>query len=153
MKPRPLHSLDALQLVISALRPSSLARGRTLRLAAEAMAFEFVSDPVLLRRVLINLAKNALEATRQGDIVTFSAVRDRQGVMFSVHNPSVMPDDVQHQVFQRSFSTKGAGRGLGTYSIKLLTTAYLGGKVAFVSTAESGTTFTIRLPIEPTPPA
>jgi signal transduction histidine kinase len=44
-------------------------------------------------------------------------------------------------VFQRSFSTKGTGRGLGTYSIKLLTERYLGGRVWFESAEGHGTTF------------
>lgn len=38
-----------------------------------------------------------------------------------------MPRTSQLQIFQRSFSTKGKGRGLGTYSIKLLTERYLKG--------------------------
>ena len=38
-----------------------------------------------------------------------------------------MPDEVKAQIFERSFSTKGRGRGIGTYSIKLLTERYLEG--------------------------
>jgi sensor histidine kinase regulating citrate/malate metabolism len=53
-----------------------------------------------------------------------------------------MPPEVQLQIFQRSFSTKGKGRGVGTYSMKLLTERYLGGKLAFTSAAGEGTTFT-----------
>ena len=52
-----------------------------------------------------------------------------------------MPRSAQLQIFQRSFSSKGDGRGLGTYSVKLLTERYLGGSVAFDSTLEQGTTF------------
>jgi sensor histidine kinase regulating citrate/malate metabolism len=57
-----------------------------------------------------------------------------------------MQKDVQLQLFQRSFSTKGKGRGLGTYSIKLLTENYLKGKVRFETRRESGTTFFIKIP-------
>jgi sensor histidine kinase regulating citrate/malate metabolism len=49
------------------------------------------------------------------------------------------------QLFQRSFSTKGNGRGIGTYSIKLLTENYLKGKVSFFSNEEEGTVFSIEL--------
>lgn len=59
----------------------------------------------------------------------------------------VMPSTVQNQVFQRSFSTKGAGRGLGTFSIRLLTENYLGGEVGFTSTAGSGTVFRAAYPL------
>jgi sensor histidine kinase regulating citrate/malate metabolism len=52
------------------------------------------------------------------------------------------------QIFQRSFSTKGTGRGIGTYSVKLLTEKYLQGEVSFISTKEFGTTFYITIPKE-----
>jgi sensor histidine kinase regulating citrate/malate metabolism len=57
-----------------------------------------------------------------------------------------MPSEVQLQVFQRSFSTKGAGRGLGTYSMKLISERYLQGCVSFVSTAPDGTVFSADYP-------
>jgi len=59
-----------------------------------------------------------------------------------------MPEAVQLQMFQPSFSTKGAkGRGIGSYSVKLLTEKYLQGKVWFVSREPEGTTFFVALPL------
>jgi sensor histidine kinase regulating citrate/malate metabolism len=59
-----------------------------------------------------------------------------------------MPPEVQARVFQRSFSTKSQhGRGLGTYSMKLLAENYLRGKVSFLSEVESGTVFFLDLPL------
>jgi len=102
--------------------------------------------PVLLRRVIGNLIKNAVEACRPGDTVTVSF--ENRGVpVFRVHNPGVMSAAVQAQLFQRSFTTKeGAGRGLGAYSVKLFVDNYLNGTVAFTSNAQTGTTFTVTLP-------
>ena len=57
-----------------------------------------------------------------------------------------MTEAVRHQIFQRSFSTKGPGRGLGTYSVKLFTEQYLKGKVGFESLEGKGTTFFVSLP-------
>ena len=57
-----------------------------------------------------------------------------------------MPKDVKLQIFQRSFSTKGIGRGIGTYSMKLITEQYLKGTISFVSNGAVGTTFTLRIP-------
>jgi signal transduction histidine kinase len=76
--------------------------------------------------------------------VTLGAKATDQAVEFWVHNPGVMPREVQLQVFHRSFSTKGVGRGLGTYSIKLLTERYLKGTASFKSSPEEGTVFTVR---------
>ncbi|MBI5506989.1 MAG: HAMP domain-containing histidine kinase [Deltaproteobacteria bacterium] len=104
------------------------------------------SVPLLLRRVLGNLIKNAVEACGPGDTVTVS-FEDHGVPTFRVHNPGVMSAAVQAQLFQRSFTTKaGAGRGLGAYSVKLFVDNYLGGSVAFASTAQTGTTFTVTLP-------
>jgi len=104
------------------------------------------SNRALLRRVLGNLVQNALEASSKGEVVTVSFHNEGQPV-FSVHNQSVMSEEVRAQLFQRSFSTKeGEGRGTGTYSVKLLTERYLGGKVDFASPAPGGgTIFRIRL--------
>jgi len=108
------------------------------------------SDAVLLSRVLGHLMKNALEASAPGGAVRVSFESTGGGPTFFVHNPSYMPEKVQLQVFQRSFSTKAAaGRGIGTYTVKLLTERYLRGEVAFTSTINSGTVFTVRLPEQP----
>lgn len=79
--------------------------------------------------------------------MTLSVRTSAAEVSFSVHNPGPIPEEVQAQLFQRSFSTKeGRGRGIGLYSVKLLTERYLGGSVNFHSSPEAGTTFTVTLP-------
>ena len=95
------------------------------------------TDHVLLKRVIGNMIKNALEACRPGDTVTLGCEARGKFIQFWVHNPGFIPRDVQLQIFQRSFSTKGLGRGLGTYSIKLLTERYLKGSVAFTTSPEA----------------
>lgn len=106
---------------------------------------QFESDRVLIKRVVGNLLKNALEATEEGGSVILKAAGENDKVIFSVHNDFVIPLKVKLKLFQRSFSTKGEGRGLGTYSVKLLTENYLKGKVEFISEEGLGTTFTITL--------
>jgi sensor histidine kinase regulating citrate/malate metabolism len=93
------------------------------------------------------MVKNALEASDSGQTVTLSCGVEGNCVWFEVHNPAFMPRNVQLQIFQRSFSTKGDGRGLGTYSIKLLTEQYLGGSVSFASSPEAGTAFRVFYPM------
>jgi len=118
-----------------------------LRIADAAEEFGLESDPILLSRVLGNMIKNALEASRHGQAVTIGCNKTADGlVQFRVHNHGAMPREVQLQIFQRSFTTKGEGRGLGTYSMKLLSERYLKGSVTFTSTAEHGTTFTATYP-------
>ena len=122
-----------------------VAAGKILRVSRIAGNRTVQSDPVLLSRVLGNLIKNALEASSPGQCVSVSFENHGQPV-FSVHNENAMPRNIQVQLFQRSFSTKeGRGRGVGTYSVKLLTEQYLHGKVAFTSSEGAGTAFTITL--------
>jgi K+-sensing histidine kinase KdpD len=105
------------------------------------------TDPQLLVRVLGNMVKNALEASQPGETVTLSCFEEDDQVTLAVHNPQVMPVEVQLQIFQRSFSTKGqSGRGIGAYSMKLFGEQYLGGRVDFISREPEGTTFRLTLP-------
>ncbi len=105
------------------------------------------TDRQLLVRILGNMLKNALEAISPDQAVTIDCFNRGEDVVFAVHNPGVMPEEVQLQMFQRSFSTKGQpGRGIGTYSMKLLGERYLGGRVQFDSRRPEGTTFTLSLP-------
>lgn len=124
---------------------SEIAEGKRLSVACAARCPSLRTDPVLLRRVLGNLVRNALEASGTGDTVTI-AYEDTEGPRFEVHNEGVMDEAVQRQVFHRSFTTKGRGRGLGSFGAKLLAERYLGGSLGFLSLMGSGTTFILRLP-------
>ncbi len=123
-----------------------IAAGRRLVLGPVPEA-TIVSDGAILRRIIGNLVKNALEATSSGGTVTLSAAEEGESVVIAVHNPGVIPEEVQLQLFQRSFSTKsGEGRGIGTYSVKLFGERYLKGRVEFTSSAPCGTTFRFTVP-------
>jgi signal transduction histidine kinase len=144
--PSPLRTLSVIGSVAATYRSHEIATGKTIAVSEDAIDLELVSDRTLLTRVLGNMVKNALEASSTNDTVTMYAGKDANGIRFSVHNPSCISRSTQLQIFQRSFSTKGPGRGLGTYSIKLLTERYLNGHAAFESTPASGTTFWVSLP-------
>lgn len=135
-----------LHALVESYRQHQVAQGRAIQLAPSAEPATIVSDPTLLRRVLGNMLKNALEATPVGGTVTVGYRPAGDEIEFWVHNPTAMPRDVQLQVFQRSFSTKGRGRGLGTYSMKLLSERYLGGRITFDSSPAAGTTFRATYP-------
>lgn len=142
---RPVVACDLLQHLQRTYARHPVARKRTISLA-EVWPGQVVTDRRLLARVLGNMIKNGLEAVPQGGTVSVRCVEQGEHVVFSIHNPGLMPRDVQAQVFQRSFSTKAkSGRGIGTHSMKLLGERYLGGKVAFRSEEATGTTFTITL--------
>ena len=106
----------------------------------------FYTDPTLIGRILLNLLKNALEATPLGDEVRLAGRLSGDCAEFSVWNGGVIAPAVRLQIFQRSFSTKGIGRGTGTYSVRMLTENLLKGKASFSSNERDGTTFTVSFP-------
>lgn len=145
-----VRSRRLLETLLDSYASSELGQGRNLTIDPEAMDIEFQIDATMLQRVLGNLIKNALEASNVGETVSAGCTLTGEATIeFWVHNESVMPESVQRQVFKRSFSTKGPGRGLGTYSLRLLTERYLEGKVSFSSSPGQGTTFYVRYPLIP----
>ena len=147
VSPTMIHSTSFLDSIILALRLHATSKDKIIIADQSTEDFIFVTDERLLRRVIVNLTKNALEATKVNGIVRISCKRKDREVQFTVQNSEVIPEDIQLQIFQRSFSTKGEGRGLGTYSVKLFTEHYLHGSVSFVSNKDDGTAFTVVLPM------
>ncbi|AXA36663.1 histidine kinase [Candidatus Sumerlaea chitinivorans] len=145
--PVSLESRGLLEQLVERFRDSDIARDKVLLIRPEAQNVVFSSDRTLLMQALRALTENALEASATGETVTLSCGPTSHGVVFEVHNPSAMSYEAQLQIFVRGFSTKGRGRGLGTYAARLFVESYLGGRVGFVSNAEAGTTFRIELPL------
>jgi signal transduction histidine kinase len=105
------------------------------------------TDKTLLNRIFLNMLKNAVEAVPEGDTVTVTYEINNNKLTLKVQNNGVIPRNIQLQMFQRSFSTKGSGRGIGTYSMKLLTERYLKGTIGFRSNEKDQTTFFITIPV------
>jgi signal transduction histidine kinase len=141
-----LDSLPFLAGLYDSYNRADMLNNRKLKLDDAAQSVKFASDETLLSRVVGNMIKNAIEASVPGEEVTVGCFEKDGSVHFWVHNPTYMPENIRLQVFNRSFSTKGAGRGLGTYSMKYLTEKYLQGKISFVSTEGAGTIFTAVYP-------
>jgi nitrogen-specific signal transduction histidine kinase len=146
MQPVSMRASQVLEELRSQYQKHPIAEGRAIEVQT-TWDGTVVSDRQLLHRVLGNMLKNALEATSPGNTVRIDCQEHGQEVVFGVHNAEVMPEEVQLQVFQRSFSTKEQpGRGIGTYSMKLLGERYLEGKVGFSSQPSKGTTFWLAIP-------
>jgi len=139
-------SLEILNDVVKIYENHDLTKGKILMIAPHSKDVEITSDRTLLRRIMGNMTKNAVEAVPENSTITLGCMIEGEKIKYWVHNPGFIPRKIQLQIFNRSFSTKGRGRGLGTYSMKLLS-SFLNGKVTFTTSEESGTTFNITIPI------
>ncbi|MFW9928116.1 MAG: sensor histidine kinase [Candidatus Thorarchaeota archaeon] len=147
ISPVTFNSKDILKDIIELYQNNGLSDGKEIRIYPRSDFNDVVTDRTILRRILGNMLKNAIEATPDGGLVTIGCTKKDNYVNFWVHNQTYITRDVQIQIFSRSFSTKGSGRGLGCYSMKLLS-RFLKGKVFFSTSKLEGTKFNITLPLE-----
>ena len=147
IKKSSVNALNSITSFIELYKNQEIAEGIKLVVSGDSEDIIFSSDKHLLLRILENMIKNAIEASHKGQTVSIGCKKNGNNVVFSVHNPNFIEENIQLNIFKRSFSTKGMGRGWGTYSMKLLTERYLDGHVSFSSTKESGTTFYAEYPL------
>lgn len=106
------------------------------------------TDISLLLRVLCNMIINALEATEENDSVKIWLEHEGSFLSFCVWNAQEITQEITNRIFQRNFSTKEqAGRGIGTFSMKLFGEKILGGQINFTTSKKDGTTFKFKYPI------
>lgn len=148
VNPKPFSTFDMLKELQALYLSHDITEDRKIIIGEDCVDEIMISDKALIRRVLGNMIKNALEASPDGATVKINCLSKDDQFVYLVHNTTYMPEVYQLQVFKRSFSTKGSGRGVGTYSMKLFSERFLGGAISFNSNKENGTTFYASFPKE-----
>lgn len=122
---------------------------RAVRLVMPAELPVVETDPLLLRRALVNLLVNALQNVGGEGKVSLSVALDEDDVAIRIHNdgPTISPE-VAARVFEPFFTTRASGTGLGLAVVRRIATD-LGGAVRLEREDPSGTTFSLRLPTRP----
>ena len=125
------------------------ARNKNLQFPSSYPTLSINTDMSLLLRVLYNMITNALESTKEnGTAKVWLEQNGNNSLSFYVCNRQPIPQDIAQRVFQRNFTTKdGAGRGVGTYSMKLFGEQILGGQVSFTTSRDEGTVFRFSMPL------
>jgi len=105
------------------------------------------ADLNLLRRVLINLVTNSVQAMPDGGKLTLAGQVNPKGqVSVTVKDTGVgIPDAIKKQIFTPLFTTKSRGQGFGLAVCKRVIEAH-GGVISFESTAGKGAKFSIQFP-------
>jgi signal transduction histidine kinase len=100
----------------------------------------------MIRRVVVNLAQNAIDATPEGGTITIGTRRLIHKIKLWVRDSGPgIPSEVEGQLFQPFFSTKERGTGLGLYLIREIVMAHEG-RVAIRSLKPLGAQATVLLP-------
>ena len=121
---------------------------------------ELVGDADLLKQAMVNLVRNAVEASLEGAgpaKVTLSAERSRgrgkkaaHAILRVVDTGPGIPGDVLARMFNPFFTTRAAGTGLGLAIVHRIVDSH-GGRVVAGSASsdgqQSGASFTIQLPL------
>jgi len=115
----------------------------------EGLALKVFADKDQLKRVFVNLIKNAHQAKKENEqaIVRIKLYAEEQYVMVEVEDNGIgIGFELKDKIFSPNFSTKTSGMGLGlAISKKIIELA--GGSIWFKSVVDKGTTFFIKLPV------
>ncbi len=106
-------------------------------------------DPDSLRRALLNLVRNAVEAMKDGGTLDISTTLEDGKLVFRVaDNGPGIPPEIRERLFE-PFVTKGKenGTGLGLAIVRQVALDH-GGEVEVETAEGKGTTFTLSLPLE-----
>ena len=143
-----LVEVDVKMLVTGALSTLNVPDDVEAYAYFDAKLSKLITDPIILKRVLFNLAINAIQAMPEGGKLTIHANMDKKAsnLIITVEDTGVgIPKDVQDKLFTPLFTTKSKGQGFGLAVVKRMTEA-LGGTVTFESQEGKGTAFIVRLP-------
>jgi signal transduction histidine kinase len=122
-------------------------RARSLHIALAPSLPRLRGDRPKLVQVLMNLVRNAMQATGDGGAVHVDAAPARGGVTISVvdDGPGVAPA-IAARLFEPFASTKGdVGVGMGLYMARIVAASH-GGTLEHVPSVEQGARFELWLP-------
>lgn len=108
-------------------------------------------DPKNVKRVFVNMMKNAVEAMPEGGTLTISSKKANGNIEISFSDTGKgMTNETLEKLWMPLFTTKAKGMGFGLVTCKRIVEAHRGA-ILVDSTLGKGSTFTVRLPINPEP--
>ena len=140
---------EQVETVLRAYQPQADAQGVSVQtyLDADLPAIMLHSDS--LQSALMNLVKNALEATEPGGELWARTYTTRTGVALDlIDSGSGVDDNTVLHMFEPFYSTKEGGSGLGLPTARKIIEAH-GGRISVQSELGRGTKFTLEFPVPP----
>ena len=104
------------------------------------------ADYGMLRRALLNLVLNAMEAMPDGGEINLTACRGRYGTEIEVTDSGPgLSEEVRRRAFEPFYTTKSSGTGLGLAIVNRIADVH-GGEILAANCPEGGAAFTLRIP-------
>lgn len=136
-------ALDVYNLMSEELQKQGIEFTKSLRSDIPANSF----DPRQIKQVLINLAKNAVEAMPQGGKLDITTDMEGQMIKFIVTDTGKgIPGEKLQDIFNPFVTTKPKGTGLGLAISRKIIEDH-GGTIEIKSKIGEGTTCIVKLPI------
>jgi len=137
---------QVVQAAIAISRMDMTYRSRRVEVEIEKDLPSVQGDQQKLIQVLVNLLRNAIQATEKSKRILVRAQRDAGEVVFAVEDegPGV-PSELRDKIFEPFVSTKGdKGMGLGLYMARLIVESHQG-QIRCSNRPAGGARFEVRL--------
>ncbi|MBG9388852.1 two-component system sensor histidine kinase NtrB [Caenimonas aquaedulcis] len=152
--------------LLDAIMPLVNLQARKLRVEVRTRLAErlppVLCDPTMVEQVLLNLARNAMQAMDEAGVRNPSLVIEVRRVGHAEHSDAAkawlefsvadvgpgIPPEVQQQLFTPFFTTKAEGMGLGLSMCRTVVEQH-GGFLGFEPNRPQGTIFRFTLPVNP----
>lgn len=148
---------SAMREVLNVLHSLAIKKEIDITSSVEPQDALLAADKNKFKQVLYNLLSNAIKFTPPAGQVIIRARASREMLTIAVQDSGIGIDkELQHKIFGTFYQVQSAtnreypGTGLGLALTKKLVELH-GGSIDFESAAGEGTTFTVELPLRPTP--
>jgi C4-dicarboxylate-specific signal transduction histidine kinase len=145
------HDLNAIaRAAIGLAEPEAADAGVEIELTLARAPVQVMADPMLVEQVVLNLLRNAIDATRRKPACNRIAVRvsaspNGEAALDVADLSDGVPPDIVPRLFEAFVSDKPGGMGLGLSICRSVIEAH-GGAMHYAPRAEGGSVFGFRVP-------
>ncbi len=146
LKPE-LNEVNLAETIEGSIATIAIPQNIHLTVQADKQLPKLKLDPLLLKRVMVNLINNSVQAMPNGGKLTIKASIEASKAVIEIEDTGVgIPNEIRHKIFQPLMTTKSKGQGFGLAVAKRLVEAQ-NGKIVFESERGVGTKFTLTFPL------
>jgi signal transduction histidine kinase len=144
---------ELIQMIVEILQPEAMRKEMTIQYQPPSSSIYITADRQKIQRIITNLVANAVKYTpHQGQICLKLWANGRYAVTEVQDNGYGIPPEQIPYIFERfrrvpGHQRKAMGTGLGLAIVKSLVEAHHG-HISVVSQEDTGSTFTLKLPLQ-----